>query len=470
MNQKLAEEHVRISVVVLAAGLGTRMKSKLAKVLHRVGGMSLVEHVVRAAVQLTPASEITVVIGHQAGDVRDQLSGLGVNFIHQVEQQGTGHALLACRESLHSTPGLLLVLYGDTPLLSAATLRRLVDRQQRHRAAATLITTHLDDPAGYGRVILDDQGHVRAIVEQKVASPQQLSIRLINSGIYCFNAALLWRHIGEIRPDNPANEYYLTDIVDILHRHGHSVQALEVKEASELLGINTRVDLAAVDKVIRDRKTRELMLAGVTIEKPETVTIDAHVTIGPDTIVEPNVRLLGATSIGEDCRIGASSVIDSSRLADRVTVGPMSIISDARVEAGALIGPFSRLRPGSDVGAGAHVGNFVELKNTRLAAGAKANHLAYLGDADIGERVNVGAGSITCNYDGEAKHRTCIGAGAFIGSNSTLVAPVTIGEDSYVGAASVITDNVPEGALALGRARQVVKEGWARRRRAKKQG
>lgn len=467
MKQNHAEGPVRISVVILAAGLGTRMKSKLAKVLHRVGGMSLVEHVVRSAMELTPASDITVVVGHQADEVCKELDGLGVGFVHQVEQQGTGHALLSCRERLAGAPGLLVVLYGDTPLLSAATLRRLVERQRRHQAAATLITTHLEDPTGYGRVILDDQGHVRAIVEQKAATPQQLSIRVINSGIYCFTAPLLWKYLGEIRPDNPANEYYLTDIVDILHRHGHIVQAMEVKDSSELLGINTRVDLAVVDKVIRERKARELMLAGVTIEKPETVAIDAGVTVGADTIVEPNVRLLGKTEIGEDCRIGASTIIESSRIAAGVTVGAMSVISEAVVSTGARIGPFSRVRPGSEIGENAHVGNFVEIKNTRLGAGAKANHLAYLGDADVGDGSNIGAGTITCNYDGTAKHRTSVGARTFVGSNSTLVAPVVVGDESYVGAASVITDNVPDGALALGRARQVVKEGWVKARRSK---
>ncbi len=465
MIHKLAEDNSPIHVVILAAGLGTRMKSKLAKVLHRVGGLSLAEHVVRAATRITAASGITVVVGHQAAEVQAELQPLGVNFIHQVEQQGTGHALLVCRETLRDAGGLLLVLYGDTPLLSHGTLQRLVDCHRRRQAAAALITTHLDDPSGYGRVIVDDQGHVRSIVEQKAATPQQLGIHTINSGIYCFDAKLLWRHIGEIRPDNPANEYYLTDIVAILNRHGHAVQALDVKDSSELLGINTRVDLAAVDKVIRDRKARQLMLDGVTIEKPETVTIDAHVTVGADSIVEPFTRLLGHTSIGEDCRIGSGSVIESSHVGDRVHIAAFSHMFRARVHDDARVGPFARLRQGADAGPGTHIGNFVELKNTRLGAGSKANHLAYLGDSEIGERVNVGAGTITCNYDGQAKHRTTIADGAFIGSNATLVAPLAIGESSYVGAGSVVTDEVPAGALALGRAHQVVKPGWVERRK-----
>ena len=447
-----------LSVVVLAAGLGTRMKSKLAKVLHRAGGLTLVEHVVQSAAQLTPPERITVVVGHQANEVQAELRDTGVRFIHQTEQQGTGHALLACRESLHAAGGLVMVLYGDTPLLTPSTLQRLVDWHHKRQVAATMITTKLDDPTGYGRVILDDLGYVRAIVEQKAATPHQLSIHLINSGIYLFDAALLWKYILEIKPDNPANEYYLTDIVAILNRAGHQVQALEIKDHDELLGINTRVDLASVDAIIRNRKTCELMLSGVTIERPETVTVDAQVRVGADTIIEPGTRLLGDTVIGEDCRIGAGSIIEDAILGDRVRVAPMTMIESSRLGEDSRVGPYARVRPGSDVGARAHVGNFVELKKTNLGEGSKANHLAYLGDSEIGERVNVGAGTITCNYDGVSKHLTHIGDGAFIGSNSTLVAPVTIGDDAYVGAGSVITEEVPPRALALGRARQVVKE------------
>ncbi len=269
----------QINVVILAAGLGTRMKSKRAKVLHRAGGLSLIEHVVQAASAIAPANHVTIVVGHQAEQVRALLAPSGVRFVEQTEQKGTGHALLACRESLASEPtaGLVVVLYGDCPLLAPATLRELVRRQTSGSAAGTLITTRLDDPTGYGRVIFGDHGEVRAIVEQKAATPEQLSIPFINSGIYCFRADLLWRHLLEIRPDNPAHEYYLTDIVEILNRAGHTVAAMEVGNPAELLGINDRVELAAVDQIFRERKVRELMLAGVTIEKPETVTIDAGV-------------------------------------------------------------------------------------------------------------------------------------------------------------------------------------------------
>ena len=456
-----------LNVVILAAGLGTRMKSKRAKVLHRAGGLSLIEHVVASAAQITASRNITVVLGHQSDQVKALVSPSGVRFAEQKEQKGTGHALLTCRRALASTPGLVVVLYGDCPLLAPATLQELVRRQSASPAAATVITTRLADPSGYGRIVFDQRGEVRAIVEHKAATPEQLAIPFINSGIYCFRADLLWKHLGKIRTDNPAHEYYLTDIVEILARAGHRVAAMEVPNSRELLGINTRAELAEVDRIFRERKVRELMRDGVTIEKPETVTIDAPVRIAPDTIVEPFAQILGRTKIGEDCRIGACSVIRDSTLAAGVEIAPFTSIADSQIETGARIGPFARLRGGSRIGANARIGNFVELKNTRFAAGAKANHLAYLGDAEIGESTNIGAGTITCNYDGVSKHRTRIGKDAFVGSNSTLVAPIDIGKGSYIGAGSVITDPVPPDALALGRARQVVKKGWAAKRKKK---
>jgi bifunctional UDP-N-acetylglucosamine pyrophosphorylase / glucosamine-1-phosphate N-acetyltransferase len=456
------------NVVILAAGLGTRMKSKRAKVLHRAGGMTLIEHVVQAAGAIAPAGNLTVVVGHQADHVRVLLGPSGVRFIDQTEQKGTGHALLACRASLVSEPGLVVVLYGDCPLLSPATLTELVRRQTSGDAAATVITTRLTDPTGYGRILFGDSGEVRAIVEHKAATPAQLAIPFINSGIYCFRADLLWKHLVEIRPDNPAHEYYLTDIVEILGRAGHTVAAMEVENPAELLGINTRAELAEVDKIFRERKVQELMLAGVTIEKPETVTIDACARIGEDSIVGPFTQILGRTEIGEDCRIGACSIVENSTLASGVEIAPFTSVVDSRIESGAIVGPFARLRPGNRVGKDARIGNFVELKNTRFGAGAKANHLAYLGDSEIGDRTNIGAGTITCNYDGLSKHKTQIGQDAFVGSNSTLVAPLEIGDGSYIGAGSVITHAVPPDALAIGRARQVDKEGWAARRKKRK--
>jgi len=451
---------IPVNIVILAAGLGTRMKSKQAKVLHRAGGLSLAEHVVRAALTLAPADRIFAVVGHQADQVRAELAGTGIGFITQTEQKGTGHAVRSCRDQLASRGGLLVVLYGDCPLLSAGTLRRLVELQATFPHAATVITTLLDNPFGYGRVVKDSNGSIAAIVEEKAATAEQRAIREINSGIYCFEAGLLWKHLDEIGTENPAGEYYLTDIVEIFRRHGRSCGTLLLDDPREVLGINTRVDLAEVDRVFRERKTRDLMLAGVSIENPESVTIETDVSIGADTVVEPFARLLGKTTIGGDCRIGACSILIDSTLGDRVTVGPYTLIRTQ-------IGPYARLRMENHVEAGAKVGNFVELKKTRLGAGSQAMHLSYLGDSTIGSGVNVGAGTITCNYDGIKKHPTRIGDGAFVGSHSTLVAPIEIGAGSYVAAGSVITRPVPPDSLAVARERQTVKEDWARLRREK---
>jgi bifunctional UDP-N-acetylglucosamine pyrophosphorylase/glucosamine-1-phosphate N-acetyltransferase len=454
-----------ITIVILAAGQGTRMKSRKAKVLHRAGGQSLIEHVVDTALRLTAPDRVWVVVGHQADQVRQAVGNRGVGFIEQREQKGTGHALMVGHEALARLDGQLMILYGDGPLISAATLERLASEQRQSGAAGALITTLLDNPTGYGRVLRDADGAVAAIVEQKAATPQQLLVKEINSGIYCFRAADFWARLDQIRPDNPAREYYLTDIVEILNRAGQRVRALRVENPAEVLGINNRLELAEADALFRKRKVEELMLDGVTIEKPETVSIDARARIGVDTVIEPFVRISGSTVIGEQCTIGACSILEDAALGDGVQVGPFTWIADSRLEEGAQVGPYARLRMGVHVEAGAHIGNFVELKKTRLGAGAKAMHLAYLGDSDIGQKVNIGAGTITCNYDGVQKHKTIIGDGAFVGSNSTLVAPVEIGSGAYLAAGSVITKPVPPNALGLGRAHQVVKENWASQRR-----
>lgn len=459
-----------VAIIILAAGLGTRMKSKRAKVLHRAGGLPLIEHVVRMCCRVAPPENVVVVVGHQAEKVEEAVRGYGVRFAVQTEQLGTGHAVMAAREAVEGRAGYVAVLYGDGPLLEEATLRALIEKEQGSTAAATIITTILEDPTGYGRVITGADGRIERVVEQKAATPEQLAIKVVNSGIYCFRAELLWKHITELTTDNPAGEYYLTDMVEVLRRAGHDVETMMVEDSSQLLGINTRVELATVDRILRQRKVRAMMLAGVTVEKPETVTIDPDVEIGRDTIVGPFVQILGRTKIGEDCVIGAGALISDSELADGVEVGPLTVIQESKIGPGARVGPYARLRFGNRLEAGAAVGNFVELKNAELGEGAKALHLAYLGDTGVGAGVNVGAGTITCNYDGVKKHRTEIEAGAFIGSNSTLVAPVKIGEGAYIGAGSVITKDVPPEALALGRCRQVVKEGWARRRREKKGG
>ncbi len=457
----------RATVVILAAGLGTRMKSRQAKVLHEAGGRKLIEHTVDTALEIASPERVFVVVGHQADKVRDAVGARGVRFIEQVEQKGTGHAVTSGEAALGQLGGLLIIYYGDCPLIPADVLRALIKQQSQSNDAGTIVTAMLDDPTGYGRVIRDAKGGVQAVVEQRAGTPEQLAIREGNVGIYCFQAEAFWKHAGELRPNNPAREYYLTDMVEVLVRAGLSIGALRSQHPADLMGINNRLELAAADRTFRDRKVRELMIDGVTIQKPETVSVDAQARIGIDTVIEPFAQILGSTVIGENCHIGAGSIVRDSTLADDVRVHAFSSIDASRLESGARVGPYARLRMDAHVETGAHVGNFVELKKTRLGAGAKAMHLAYLGDAAIGAGVNIGAGTITCNYDGIAKHPTRIGKGAFVGSNSTLVAPVEIGEGAYLGAGSVITDGVPADALALGRARQVNKDGWARKRREK---
>ena len=451
------------TAVILAAGQGTRMKSRMAKVLHRAGGKALVEHVIGAAKGIAPPERIFVVVGHQAEAVGAAAHAAGVGSIHQTEQLGTGHAVMCGEDKVAGLGELLLVLNGDCPMIRTETLRNLIALYRETGAGAAMITTDLDDPTGYGRIVRRPNGDVEAIVEHKAATEEQRTIREINVGFYCFNAAAFWSHVREIRPDNPAREYYLTDMIAILLKAGYRVTAMKAADSSEMLGINNRVELAAVDGIMRERKVRQVMLDGVTVEKPETVTIDADVSIGMDTVIGPFVQLTGNTVVGESCRIGASCIVENSTLADHVEVFPFSSISASTLDANTQVGPYARLRMGAHLAESAHVGNFVELKNTALGAGSKSMHLAYLGDSQIGTKVNIGAGTITCNYDGKKKHRTTIGDGSFIGSNSTLVAPIEIGSGSYIGAGSVITDPVPNKALALGRARQFVKEGWIKK-------
>jgi bifunctional UDP-N-acetylglucosamine pyrophosphorylase / glucosamine-1-phosphate N-acetyltransferase len=454
-----------VTVVILAAGLGTRMKSRRAKVLHRAGGKTLIEHAVATACQLAAPERVFAVVGHQGAQVRETIQTPGIGFIEQTEQQGTGHAVLVGRSVLEPLGGYLVIVYGDGPLLRAETLRRLIRKVEDTGAAGALLTAMMDDPTGYGRIVRRDDGRIQAIVEQKAATPAQLRIREANMGIYCYQADLFWKYACEIRNDNRAGEYYLTDMVEILVRSGHGVEGVLIEDAREALGINNRMELAEADRILRERKLRDLMLAGVTIEKPETVSIDPEVSIGMDTIIGPFAQILGDTRIGEDCRIGSCSIVEDSEIADAVEIGPFTFVRASRLDRGAQVGPFARLRFGNHVEEGAHIGNFVELKNAHLGAGAKANHLAYLGDAEVGAKSNIGAGTITCNYDGTAKHRTTIGEQVFVGTNSTLVAPLEIGDGAYLGAGSVITDTVPPDSLALGRARQVLKPGWAAERR-----
>ncbi|HEY0758300.1 MAG TPA: bifunctional UDP-N-acetylglucosamine diphosphorylase/glucosamine-1-phosphate N-acetyltransferase GlmU [Acidisarcina sp.] len=452
----------------MAAGRGTRLRSKRPKVLHEIGGRPLLAHVIAAASQVAPPNQIYVIIGHEAERVRAAVADTGVQFIVQAEQRGTGHAIQCARESVKAFKNLL-VLSGDAPLIHPETIARMRDFHLRELAAMTILTAIPNNPQGYGRVLRSQPGgaEVTAIVEQSALTTAQLEAREINSGIYAFATAPLFQHIDELRTGNAHGEYYLTDMASILVRAGDRVVALTVADPTEVLGANTIAEMMELDAAQRLASARRLMAAGVTIFRPDTVVIDAGVTIGSDTVIEPYVQLLGSTSIGEDCRIRSYSVLENAVLGIGVLVRNGCVIVDSRLAAGAMIGPYSHLRPGSDIGEGAHVGNFVETKKTKLGKGAKANHLTYLGDSEIGPGTNIGAGTITCNYDGVGKYRTTIGENAFVGSDSTLVAPISVGDGAYIAAGSCITEDVPAGALAIGRSRQTIKPGWAARKKRK---
>ena len=457
----------RTAIAIMAAGKGTRLKSKHPKVLHEVGGKPLLAHVIAAAKQVLPAHDIYAIIGHEAERVRQAVEDSGVQFVVQQPQRGTGHALMCASRAL-APYDQVIVLSGDAPLITTETILKLRDFHQQKQAAMTLLSAQLADPTGYGRIIrtgASEKGDVQAIVEEKPCTPAQRKIREINSGFYAFSVKPLFANIERLKTDNPHAEYYLTDMAELLRKAGERVVATKTENPSEILGSNTRAELVELDQKIRRAKCQELMAAGVTIFFPETCVIDADVEVGADTVIEPFVQLLGRTCIGSDCRVRSYSVIQNSQIGDGVLIRPGCVLDNAQVADGAVLGPYSHLRPGSEIGEGAHVGNFVETKKVRLGKGSKANHLTYLGDAEIGEGVNIGAGTITCNYDGVNKHKTIIEDGVFVGSDSTLVAPVTLGKGSYVGAASCITDDVPAESLAIGRGKQVVKEGWVRKKR-----
>jgi bifunctional UDP-N-acetylglucosamine pyrophosphorylase / glucosamine-1-phosphate N-acetyltransferase len=452
-----------LHIVVLAAGKGTRMKSEVPKVLHRIAGLTLIDHVLRIASALNPSST-TIVVGHAGNLVRDHLAPHShLEFVVQEPQLGTGHALLQTAPVLRGRQGTVLLLSGDVPLLSSRTLERLIATHRETRAFATVLTALIDRSYGYGRIVRT-QGRITRIVEEKDASRVQREIKEINSGIYAFNVEPLFDSLEQIGSDNAQDEYYLPDLIGIYRRRRKVVSTFTIDNASEIRGINSRSELAEVSTMVRQQKNEELMAAGVTLIDPATTYIDVDVEIAPDTVIYPCVFIEGSTRIGAACEIHAGSRIVNSTLGDRVVIRNHSVIAEATIASGASVGPFAHLRPGADVGSEAHVGNYVELKNAKLGARSKANHLTYLGDATIGANVNVGAGTITCNYDGRTKNRTVIEDGAFIGSDTTLVAPVRVGQNAYVGAGSTITDDVPAGALGIARGRQEVKEGWVQRR------
>ena len=457
----------KFAVAILAAGKGTRLRSRYPKVLHHVGGKSLLAHVVAAATRLRPAKDVYAIIGHDAERVKEAMAGSGIGFILQKEQRGTGHALMVSEEFL-TRYDHVLVLSGDAPLISPSTIEKLRDSHQQQGAAMTLLSAVMERPYGYGRIIFrNGSREVEAIIEEKALSATQRALREINAGFYAFATKPLFEHIRELGTDNKHHEYYLTDMAAILAQAGEKVVAVQAPDAHEVLGCNTRQELAEVDAELRLKKCRQLMDEGVTIYRPETCVVDCDVSVGPDTVIEPFVQLLGATRIGGECRIRSFSVIINCELADGVLIRNGCVMDESHIGAHAVLGPYTHLRPGCHIAEGAHMGNFVEGKKLKLGRGSKAQHLSYLGDTEVGEGVNVGAGTITCNYDGFGKYPTVIGDGAFIGSDATLVAPVKVGKGAYIGAASCITENVPEDALAIGRGRQVNKEGWARQKREK---
>lgn len=452
-----------LTTVILAAGESKRMRGSRPKALHLLGGRRLIDYPVRVARAL--GARVVLVVGRGADDVRAAVGEApDLAYVEQKERLGTAHALLQARGACGDGAGAILVLPADQPLMSEALLRALIDHHRSTAAAATLLTAEVEDPAGYGRVIREG-GRPVAIIEHRDATAAQRAIGEIGTSTYCFDARRLWPALDRVTPQNEQGEHYLTDVVSILAASGARIEALAAPDPEECMGINDRRQLAAAAAVLRRRTLERLMVEGVTILDPAATYVDDTVAVGADTLIYPGAVLEGATAIGAECVVGPGCYVSGSRIGDRVTLRPYCVLSEAVVEADAQLGPFCHLRPQSHVGAGAKIGNFVELKKSKIGRGAKVPHLSYVGDATVGDKVNIGAGAITCNYDGAEKHETVIGAGAFVGTNSSLVAPVTIGAGAYVGAGSVITENVPAGALAVARARQEIRAGWAARRK-----
>ena len=450
--------------LVLAAGKGTRMKSALPKVLHSVGGKSMVQHVLTAAATAGAERNI-VVIGFGAEAVREAL-GDQAEFVVQTEQLGTGHAVLQAKELFADFTGTILVLCGDTPLLTGAELARLTEAHRGKGAVATVLTAHMPDPAGYGRVIRNDQGQVIKIVEQKDATETERQVNEVNTGIYCFECQPLFAALSNITCANAQGEYYLTDVIGLLANQGQVVWAVPVADYQQTLGINSRVQLAEAETILRRRKLIELMEAGVTVMDPASTFVDSEVTVGSDTVLYPFTWLEGATTIGSNCQVGPNSRIANTQIGDDVTLH-FVYAHECRIGDKVTVGPYVHLRPQTVLAPGVKIGNFVEVKNSSVGENSKIPHLSYIGDTDMGSGVNIGSGTITVNYDGQSKHRTIIEDNAFIGCNTNLVAPVTVGREAYVAAGSTITKPVPPGALGVARARQSNMEGWTRKRSKK---
>ena len=446
--------------IILAAGKGTRMKSKLYKVLHPVSGQPMVEHIINRVSETNPDQLITIV-GHGAEQVKAQL-GERSEYALQAEQLGTGHAVLQAASFLQGKEGTTLVISGDTPLLTTETLNNLFEYHQGKNASATILTAQAEDPTGYGRIIRDHIGIVEKIVEQKDTTPEEALVQEINTGTYCFDNQALFEALNKVGTDNAQGEYYLTDIIEILKDAGKTVAAYQTEDFDESMGVNDRIALAKANELMRQRINKMHMVNGVSFVDPATTYIDAGVEIGSDTVIEAGVQLQGKTVIGSDCVIGAHSRIVDSVIEDHVVV-EHSVIEKSLVKSHADVGPFAHLRPKAEIGEGVHIGNFVEVKNAEIGKNTKVGHLTYVGDATLGEEINVGCGVVFVNYDGKNKHRTTIGDHSFIGSNANIIAPVEIAKNTSVAAGSTITEDIPEYAMAIARARQVNKEEYAKK-------
>ena len=446
--------------IILAAGKGTRMKSKLYKVLHPVCGKPMVEHIINRVEETNP-SEIVTIVGHGADKVKAQL-GERSQYALQAEQLGTGHAVIQAAEFLKGKKGTTLVISGDTPLLTTETLDNLFEYHQGKGASATILTAHAEDPTGYGRILRDHVGIVDRIVEQKDATPEEAHVKEINTGTYCFDNELLFDALENLNTDNAQGEYYLTDIIEILKSNGKNVAAYQTNDFNESLGVNDRVALAEANRLMRERINRQHMMNGVTFVDPQSTYIDADIQIGAETVIEPGVYLKGQTVIGENCLITSQSQIEDSVIEDNVII-KSSVVEQSIVRNGADVGPFAHLRPKAEIAEKAHVGNFVEVKNATIGEGTKVGHLTYVGDATLGKDINVGCGVVFVNYDGKNKHHTTVGDHSFIGSSSNIVSPVEIGAHSIIAAGSTITENVSEHEMAIARSRQVNKENYAKK-------
>jgi bifunctional UDP-N-acetylglucosamine pyrophosphorylase/glucosamine-1-phosphate N-acetyltransferase len=450
----------RIATVILAAGKGTRMKSDLVKVLHPLLGLPMLSYPIDLSLSEIKAEKTIVVVGHQADRIKERFQDPQIQFALQEEQLGTGHAVLQAIPFLQTFSGTVLILCGDVPLVKAETIHSFIDTFWRNESHLSVLTAAVEKPFGYGRIIRSPEGWLEKIVEEKDATEEEKLVREINTGIFCMRASFLNKGLKEIRQENAQGEYYLTDLVEIARKKGLRCSAHRVADSMEVMGINTRVDLAIAQEKLRQDKVKNLMLSGVTIVDPKNTYVDRTVEVGRDTVLYPNCSLQGRTRIGDRCIIEPNSKISDSIIANGVTIRSNSVITESKVEEGASIGPFAHLRPLSEVKTKARIGNFVEVKKSVIGKGSKANHLAYIGDSTVGEEVNIGAGTITCNYDGFDKHQTIIGDQVFVGSNVELVAPVKIGDRSSIGAGTTITKNVPEGALAISRVKQKNIKGW----------